>query len=94
MIEMPGEEALKQIAHVASESDAPISANQVAAVLSAYRAILDGDPVGTVRRNPDTGELAVRVNHNGLHLWRVSHPQGEQYNDLQPTLPWPTIAGP
>jgi hypothetical protein len=94
MIEMPGEAALNQIAQVASEADAPVTANQVAAVLSAYCAILDGDPVGTIRRNPDTGELAVRVNADGLHLWRVSHPQGGQYNDLQPTLPWPTIAGP
>lgn len=94
MIEMPGEQALGQIAKVASEADAPISPSQVAAVLAAYRDIIGGDPVGTMRRDPETGAIALRTNVDGLHLWRVSHPQGEQYNDLQPTLPWPTIAGP
>ena len=80
---------LQQIADVASEPDeAPLTAAQVGAVLAAREAILDGDPVGTIKRGPD-GEIAVRVNDNGLHLWRVTVPDGTLYNDLQPSLPWP-----
>jgi hypothetical protein len=79
---------LKQIADVASEAGEPLTANQVAAVLAAREAILDGDPVGTVRKGPE-GEIAVRVNDNGLHMWRVMCLDATFYNDLQPTLPWP-----
>jgi hypothetical protein len=81
---------LDQIASVASEKDEPITANQVAAVLSARESILDGAPVGTVLRGPE-GEIATRVNDKGLHLWRVVCPDGTLYNDLQPTLPWPKL---
>jgi hypothetical protein len=92
MIEIPGQAALEQIAAVASEADAPLTANQVAAVLAAYGSILSGDPVGTVRRDPQTGAIAHRVSVDGLHMWRVSVPStGEQYNDVQPTLSWPMM---
>lgn len=91
MIEMPTDTVLERIASVASEADAPITANQAAAVLAAYINITGGDPVGTVRRNPDTGEVAIRASVDGLHMWRVSHPDGSQYNDLQPTMPWPEV---
>jgi hypothetical protein len=85
---------LDQIAEVASEREEPITAAQVAAVLAAREAILDGDPVGTIRQGP-AGEIAVRVNDNGLHLWRVNCPDGSQYNDLQPSMhaEWKIIQG-
>jgi hypothetical protein len=90
VIEIPSDVILEQIAKVASEAEEPITRPQVAAVLTAYRAILNGDPVGTIRRNPENGAMAMRVNDNGLHLWRVTVPAtGEFYNDLQPTLDWP-----
>jgi hypothetical protein len=88
---MPSDAVLEQIAKVASESEAAITANQAASVLAAYRLILGGDPIGMIRRDPDTGSLAHRVTVDGLHMWRVSTPEGEQYNDLQPTLPWPEL---
>jgi hypothetical protein len=92
VIEIPDDATLDQIAHVASEKDGEITRNQVAAVLAAYRDILGGDPVGTLRRDPETGALAHRVAVDGLHMWRVSVPAtGEQYNDLQPTLDWPEV---
>lgn len=89
MIEIPSAPTLEQIANVASEEGEAITANQVGAVLAAYIAIHEGDALGTVRRDPNTGALAMRVNVEGMHMWRVTVPDGSQYNDLQPTLPWP-----
>jgi hypothetical protein len=86
VIEMPADAALEQIAKVASEADESLTVNQVAAVLAAYNNVMAGDPVGTLRRDPETGAIAMRANVDGLHMWRVSSPDGNQYNDLQPTL--------
>lgn len=84
---MPTDETLEQIAQIASEQDEPLTRNQVAAVLAAYKNILEGDAIGTLRRNPANGDLAMRVVDNGLHLWRVMPANGDPiYNDLQPTL--------
>jgi len=71
-----------------------VTPEQVAAVLAAYWAIHEGDPVGTIRRDEATGAVGIRVEDNGMHLWRVSTPLGEQYNDLQPKLAWPIIHEP
>lgn len=83
---------LTQIAKVASEKEEPLTPAQVAAVLAAREAILDGDPVGTVKQGP-AGEIAVRVNDEGMHIWRVSCPDGTIYNNLEPTMfgDWVTI---
>ena len=91
MIDMPDDNTLQQIADVASEQSAAITVPQVAAVLAAYKAILEGDPLGTMRRDPDTGAIAIRVIDNGLHIWRVTPHDAPVYNDLQPTLPWPKV---
>lgn len=77
---------LEQIAAVASEQDEQLTPNQVAAVLAAREMILDGDPVGTIMKGQN-GEIAVRVNDNGMHMWRVTSPDGTIYNDTQPKLP-------
>lgn len=66
---------------------------KVAAVLAAWQSIREGDPIGTVRRCPDTGGIAHRVSVEGVHMWRVSMPDGSQHNDLQPTLRWPIVGG-
>jgi hypothetical protein len=91
MIEIPEDSVLEQIAQVASEPEQTLTRNHVAAVLAAYSNVMGGDPIGTVRRDPETGALALRVKADGLHMWRVSVPDGTQYNDLQPTLPWPLL---
>lgn len=78
---------LERVASVVGDIDA----TKVAAVIAAWHAIHDGDQLGTVRRDPVTGAVAVRVEDHGIYLWRVSTPQGEQYNDLQPSLPWPEM---
>lgn len=94
MIEIPSNATMEQIAHVASEPDQPpITWQQVAAILAAYNNVIDGDPVGTILKNPDSGAVAVRANVDGLHMWRISAPDGSQYNDLQPRLEgWEKIA--
>lgn len=71
-----------------------LSPEQVHTVLAALVTIKEGDPVGTVRRDTDTGKVAHRVLSYGVAQWRISGPDGEQYNDLQPTLAWPTIYSP
>lgn len=64
---------------------------QIDAMLAAQEAIVDGSAVGTVVRDKDSGKVAHRVMVNGIAQWRVSGADGEQYNDLQPTLPWDVI---
>jgi hypothetical protein len=92
MIEIPPDVTLDQIAQLASEKDKPITRNQVSAVLSAYINVMAGDPIGTMRKDDATGAIAMRVNANGVHMWRVNNPTtGEQYNDMQGTLDWPEI---
>lgn len=88
------EATLEQIASVASEpgEEQPITGKQAAAIIAAYHNVVSGDPVGTIRRDPDTGAIALKTAEaDGLMVWRVSVPDGSQYNDLQPTLPWPVL---
>lgn len=67
-----------------------LNASQVASVMQTWRDVLDGDPVGTVRRSED-GKVAHRVTADGIILWRVTAPDGNQYNDMTPSLAWPAI---
>jgi len=83
---------LEQIASIASEEGEPLTGNQAAALIAAYHNVVSGDPVGTMRRDPETGAIALKVAApDGLLMWRVSVPDGTQYNDLQPTLTWPLL---
>ena len=68
-----------------------LTEEQVSSVLATWNHLREGDPIGMVRRDPDTGSVAHRVSAEGVHIWRVSRPDGEQYNDMQPTLPWPVL---
>jgi hypothetical protein len=89
MIEIPQElKVLERIAYIASEPDAekPYTPKDVSAILAAYAHVLDGDPVGSILKRPTDGAIAVRANVDGLHMWRISAPDGSQWNDLQPTL--------
>jgi len=80
------------VAAIAQHVDLP--PEQVTSVLAAAEAVRQGDPVGMIRRDADTGQVAVRVLSYGVAQWRVSGLDGEQYNDLQPTLPWPAVFTP
>jgi hypothetical protein len=79
------EAMLRQIAKVASEEGEELTMAQVAAVLAAREAIIDGDPIGTIRQGTQ-GEIAVRVDDQGMHIWRVTCPDGTLYNNLEPTM--------
>lgn len=70
-----------------------LEASQVAAVMQTWRDVLDGDPVGTIRRSDD-GKVAHRVAADGIVLWRVTGPDGDQYNDMAPALAWPAVYTP
>lgn len=64
---------------------------QVQQVIQAWNAVRTGDPVGTVRKCSETGNVAHRVSVDGIHMWRVTTPDGQQWNDMVPTLPWDCI---
>lgn len=83
----------QQLVDVISAQLPDIDAGQVAQVLQTWRDVLDGDPVGTIRRNSD-GRVAHRVTTDGIFLWRVTGVDGDQYNDMQPTLQWPAVYTP
>lgn len=71
--------------HLGPESG--VSPEQINLVLNAWNAVKTGDPVGTIVKDPATGAIAHRVDSDGVHLWRVSAPDGTQWADLSPTLP-------
>lgn len=67
--------------------DAGVTTEQVNLVLNAWNAVKTGDSVGTIVKDPATGAIAHRVDSDGVHMWRVSAPDGTQWADLSPTLP-------
>lgn len=81
----------KAIAGIKAMLGDDVTEAQIDAVLAAQQAVAEGEPVGTVMREEDSGKIAHRVNDNGVVQWRVTGPDGECYNDLQPTLPWQVI---
>jgi hypothetical protein len=64
-----------------------ITEEQVKMVLAAVEAVQSGEPVGTVRVNPDSGAVAVRVSDDGVLYWKVSALDGGTWNDMQPSFP-------
>lgn len=64
---------------------------QINSVLDALNKVREGAEVGTVLRDDTTGFIAHRVDEDGIVLWRVTGPEGTQYNDMQPTLNWNQI---
>lgn len=76
-------------------ADVSITEEQISLVLGAWNEVQQGAPLGTILRDPETGALAHRVAQDGRHLWRVSAVNGDQWNDLQPTLPgWEVLSTP
>jgi hypothetical protein len=79
--------------HIANQIEG-LTPEQVHAVLATWNNVREGAPVGTVCRDPETGAVGHRVDNDGVHIWRVSLPDGEIYNDMQPSLGWPAIYEP
>lgn len=64
-----------------------VTDEQVTMVLDALNTVRNGEPLGTIVENTETGAVAVRVSENGIHQWRVTHADGGTSIDRQPTLP-------
>lgn len=64
---------------------------QVQQVIQAWNAVRAGEPVGTVKVCPTTGNVAHRVSIDGIHMWQITTPDGQQWRDTVPTLPWDCI---
>lgn len=60
---------------------------QTATVLTGVNAVRGGDPLGKVCRNSTTGEIAHRVDDDGVHRWRVSPPDAPIYTSDESTMP-------
>ena len=69
-----------------------ITDEQVRAVITAWKSVNEGDPIGAILADED-GTVAYRINVDGVHLWQVVTANGEQWRDMSPTLkgPWRTV---
>lgn len=74
------------VVHTISDQCPEVTDEHVAMVLEAWNTVLSGEPVGTIKLDPSTGNLARRVSENGIHQWKITAPDGGQWSDLQPTL--------
>lgn len=72
-----------------------VTDEQTAAVLLALQVVIGGDKVGTIKRNPDTGEIATRQLEDGRPVWWVTG-SNKPYRNAQGTLsaPWVTLYEP
>lgn len=76
-----------------SEQCPEVTDEHVAMVLQAWNAVVNGEPVGTIKLDPSTGNLARRVSENGIHQWKITAADGGMWSDMQPTLPgWTKLA--
>lgn len=73
-----------------------LTEEQISQVLAVHSAVTYGDPLGMVRRDPESGRVAHRVEEqpSAIQMWRVTSPDGEQYNDMEATLNWPVLYDP
>lgn len=73
-----------------------VSVEQINAVISAWNQVREGDDIHTVRRDPTTGKVYVRVDDGGVHKWRVVDPANGGVNefDLTPSLTFEALYTP
>lgn len=76
-----------------SEQCPEVTDEHVAMVLQAWNTVVNGEPVGTIKLDPASGNLARRVSENGIHQWKVTSTDGGMWSDLRPSLPgWTKLA--
>lgn len=66
-------------------------------VLDAINGVRDGDPVGTVKRNPATGSIAVRTHQGGERYWHEWKPTPLRASGALPAVnadDWTTLHTP
>jgi len=72
-----------------------VTEEHVRMVLEAVDRVSNGRPVGTLLNDPASGAFALRVEDNGVQMWRVTATDGSTWGDMQPDLPgWVTIKEP
>ena len=69
-----------------SEQCPDVTTEHVAMVLTAWNAVINGEPVGTIKLDPVSGNLARRVSESGVHQWKVTATDGGMWSDMSPTL--------
>lgn len=75
--------------------DSGLAPEQIAAVLSTWNNIIQGDPPGTIRRDAMSGAVGHRIIKDGVHQWHISAADGGTAYDMQPTLPgWTAVFTP
>jgi hypothetical protein len=74
--------------------DGQLQAEDIARIIVAYQTFLQGEPIGTVKMDPESNAVAMRVDDpNQGPCWRVTRPDGSQYTELQPTLAdWTSVS--
>lgn len=88
-------EITEPIIETISDQLPEVTTEQVAMVLAAWNTILSGDPLGTVRIDPATGSIALRLSDSGVHKWRVTATDGGTWFDMSPTLSgWTLLSSP
>lgn len=85
------DEVSEQLVEAVSSQLPEITDEQVAMVLTALNTVREGSPLGTIVTDPESGAVAVRVSDNGIHMWKVTAPDGGTWGDMQPTLPGWTV---
>lgn len=63
-----------------------LSVEDVRRVFEAHRLVSEGECVGTIAKDPETGAVAVRVSQNGLPVWKINTVNGDEWCDTQPRL--------
>ena len=90
---MSGIDITEALIAAISQQCPEVTDEHVAMVLTALNSVTDGEPLGTIRKDPVTGNLAVRVSEGGIHQWKITAPDGGMWSDNQPTLPtWDKLA--
>lgn len=89
-------EITNELVSVVSAQLEDVTDAQVNRVLTAFNAIYEGPPVGTIIQNAETGEVAHRVSESGVIIWRVTKTNGEAWGSHTPTLPgtWTNLYSP
>lgn len=67
---------------------AELSEEDQAKVIAALEAVTTDPPVGTVLRNPATGDVAVYVRQYAETYWRVVSPDDRNWIETEPLVGW------
>jgi hypothetical protein len=79
----------KTIEAVAAESG--ITKDEVSKVIQSLESLTEDPKVGTVVRNPDTGDVAIFVRQYTQTYWRVVSSDDRSWVETEPRLGWDAL---